>query len=227
MRPLLALLLLLFPAALAAQTPAPAVPSATLEAIRRHFPLDHRAIMTGVEGKSPPEARRAAYAGIDTFLRARRSSIVGGAPATVVALEARQGALLRSLGRLDVKACAVVGDRGFFSPQAADGPTPEGLDAYGAALVEAAAANVGRSALSPPASAADLGAWIARVEAIEPGVPVRRMLSDPAVRAAAGPDHLCRGAAAMHEAAASLPSGPAERVSRMLLGAVIGASAVR
>jgi hypothetical protein len=50
------------------------------------------------------------------------------------------------------------------------------------------------------------------------------MLFDRARRAAAGPDHLCRGAAAMHEAVATLAPGPRERVARTLLSSVLAAS---
>lgn len=226
----LAALLILAAAPAAAQLPvvevaAPAGASAPiLEAMRRDFPLDHRAIAASLAGKPPEDARRLAYQGIDRFFRGRRNSILAAPDASLVAIEARLGALLRTLGRQDVGLCAKVGDHGVFSREALAGAEPEGLADYGLAMIEAAKAGSGAT---PTAAVTkeDLEAWLAQVGRIEPGVPVRAMLGDGAVRAAASPDHLCRGAAAMHEAVAALPSGRRERVARTILSSVIAASA--
>jgi hypothetical protein len=51
------------------------------------------------------------------------------------------------------------------------------------------------------------------------------MLADRALRFKSGPDNLCRGAAAMHEAVASLPADQGARVARTLLASVIGTAA--
>ncbi|HEX8307222.1 MAG TPA: hypothetical protein VF645_02245 [Allosphingosinicella sp.] len=194
-----------------------------LEAIRRDFPIDHQAIAASLAGKTPEDARRLAYEGIDRFVRGRRNSILAAPGASLAAIEARQGAMLRALGRQDVRLCAAVGDRGFFSREALAGAAPPGLAEYGVALVEAA-----KAGFRAPAAAAtakeDFQAWLAAVARVEPEVPVVAMLSDRARRAAASPDHLCRGAAAMHEAVAALPAGPRERVARTLLGSVIAAA---
>ena len=207
----------------AAAQPATALPTETLEAIRRHFPDDHAAVASALAGKAPAEARKAAYAAIDNFLRIRIAAIVAAPAPAVIALERRHGAMLRALGRKDVALCAVVGDRGFFSPEAAAGAPPPELDDYGAALVEAArTGSANPAAVPPPAVREDYLAWLAAVDRIEPGVPVRAMLTDRELRRNSSPDHLCRGAAAMHEAAASLPAGQAERVSRTLLRSVLG-----
>lgn len=225
MRRLAALLILaaagLAPAA--AQPPSGAA-APILEAMRRDFPLDHRAIAATLAGKPPEEARRLAYEGIDRFLRGRRESILAAPAPSLVAIEARQGSMLRALGRQDVRLCAVVGDRGFFSREAAAGTEPAGLAEYGVALVEAAKIGF-RATPAPPAAKEDFQAWLAAVERIEPQVPVAAMLADPARRAASSPDQLCRGAAAMHEAVAALPSGRRERVARTLLASVIAAAA--
>jgi hypothetical protein len=210
MRLLAALLLLAVTVPAVAQPP-----SRTLDALRRDFPLDHAALSASLAGKPPEEARRLAYAAIDQFLRAHRDSILAAPGADLVAIEARQGALLRALETQDVRLCAAVGDRGFFSAEALAGPAPAGLDEYGAA----------GGAATAPASREDLQAWLAAVAKIEPAVPVRALLSDPARRAASSPEHLCRGAAAMHEAAVSLPAGQRERLSRTLLRSVIGSAA--
>jgi hypothetical protein len=218
MRVLAALLLLAAGAPAAAQPPA-----ATMEALRRDFPADHAVLAAGLAGKSPDQARRVAYAGIDRFLRAHRDAIVAAPGPALVALEARQGALLRTLGTQNVQLCATVGDRGLFSEEAFAGPSPAGLDEFGAALVEAAKAGAGAAPAPRNASARDDALlFLATVEKIEPGVPFRAMLSDRALRAASSPDQLCRGAAAMHEAAASLPDGQGERMSRTMLGLSIG-----
>ncbi len=209
--------------AAAAQLPAGA-PTRILEAMRRDFPLDHQAIAASLAGKTPEEARRLAYVGIDRFLRGRRESILAAPGPSLVAIEARQGAMLRALGRQDVRLCATVGDRGFFSREALAGAEPAGLADYGLALVEAAKAGF-RASATPVAAKEDFVAWLAAVEKIEPEIPVRAMLSDRALRSAASPDHLCRGAAAMHEAVAALPPGPRERVARTLLSSVIAAAA--
>lgn len=224
MRRLAALLILAAGLAPAAAQPPAGASAPILEAIRRDFPLDHQAIAAALAGKPPAEARRLAYEGIDRFLRGRRESILAAPGPSLVAIEARQGAMLRALGKKDVRLCAAVGDRGFFSREALAGAEPAGLADYGAALVEAAKA--GFRAPAPAAAAKeDFLAWLAAVEKIEPEVPVRAMLSDRELRAAASPDRLCRGAAAMHEAVAALPAGRRERVARTLLSSVIAAAA--
>lgn len=225
MRNLLALLILFAASAPAAAQPPAGAPIRTLEAIRRDFPLDHQAIAASLAGKPPEEARRLAYAGIDRFLRSRNGAILAAPGPALVAIEARQGALLRALGRQDVRLCATVGDRGFFSSEAAAGAVPAGLDDYGVALVEAAKAGAGAARAPELATKEDFQAWIAQVSRIEPQVPVLAMLQDPALRAKSTPDHLCRGAAAMHEAVAALGPGRNERLARTLLRSVIGSPA--
>ena len=215
---LLALLLLAIAAPAAAQPPA-----ATMEALRRDFPADHTALSRELAGKTPEEARRLAYAGIDAFLAARLGAILAAPGPALLALETRQGALLRALGRQNVQLCATVGDRGFFSPEALAGAAPEGFDDYGVALVQAAKAGAAATGAEPaPASAEDYRAWLEAVAKIEPDVPVQAMLTDRELRRASSPDHLCRGAAAMHEGAAALGGEAGERVARTLIRSVIG-----
>jgi hypothetical protein len=225
MRILAALLILAAGVAPAAAQPAAGPPAPILEAMRRHFPLDHQALAASLAGKPAQEARSQAYAGIDRFLRSRRGAILAAPGAALVSIEARQGALLRALGRQDVRLCASVGDRGFFSSSAAAVQAPAGLDDYGVALVEAAKAGAGVAAAPKLATRQDFLAWLAAVEKIEPDVPVQAMLTDRELRARSSPDHLCRGAAAMHEAVAQLPPAARERVARTLLSSVIGTSA--
>ena len=218
MRLLVSLLLLAVAAPAAAQPPA-----ATMEALRRDFPADHAALARQLAGKAPDEARRLAYAGIDDFLSAHRDSILAAPGPALLALETRQGALLRALGKRDTQLCATVGDRGFFSPEASAGAVPEGFDDYGVALVEAAKAGAAAPRAEPaPASADDYRAWLEVVGRIEPDVPVQAMLTDRELRRASTPDHLCRGAAAMHEGAAALGGEAGERVARTLIRSVIG-----
>lgn len=221
MRFLAALLALAAAAAPAAAQP----PERILESIRRDFPLDHQAIAAALAGKPPEEARRLAYAGIDRFLRSRSGAILAAPGPLLVAIEARQASLLRAMGRQDVRLCATVGDRGFFSSEALAGPAPAGLDDYGVALVEAAKAGAGAARAPALATKEDFQAWLGAVEKIEPGVPVWAMLQDRELRARATPDQLCRGAAAMHEAVASLPPGRNERLARTLLRSVVGSPA--
>jgi hypothetical protein len=221
---LLAFILVLAASAAPAQAQPPAGASGPiLEAMRRDFPLDHRAVAEALAGKPPEEARRLAYDGIDRFLRGRRASILAAPGESLAAIEARQGAMLRALGKQEVRACAAVGDRGFFSPEALAAAEPPGLADYGVALIEAAKAGAGKGA-APAAGKEDFESWLAAVERIAPDVPVRAMLVDRARRAASSPDHLCRGAAAMHEAVATLARGPRERVARTLLGSVLAAA---
>ncbi|HEX8572752.1 MAG TPA: hypothetical protein VF759_08370 [Allosphingosinicella sp.] len=207
----------------AAQGPA-GPPAPILEAMRRDFPLDHQALAASLAGKPPEEARRLAYAGIDRFLRSRAKSILAAPGPVLRAIEARQGALLRALQKQDVRICAAVGDRGFFSSEALSGPAPPGLDDYGIALVEAARSG---SSSAPPeglATREDFLAWLEAVAKIEPDVPVRSMLTDRALRARSGADHLCRGAAAMHEGVAALPPEAGGRIARTLLRSVIASA---
>lgn len=217
----LALLLLLAVASPSAAEP----PAATLEALARDFPIDHRSLAASLAGRPPPEARRLAYAGIDRFLRGRRAAILAAPGPALVSIEARQGAMLRALAKQDVGLCAAVGDRGFFSSEAAAGAAPAGLDEYGIALIEAAKAGAGRAPALPAATREDFLAWLAAIEKIEPGVPVRAMLADRELRARSSPDQLCRGAAAMHEAVAALAPAAAERIARTLLSSVVGSPA--
>lgn len=225
MRILAALLILLASSAPAAAQPPAASLEPVLDAIRRDFPLDHQALAATLSGKPPEEARRLAYAGIDRFLRGRRAAILAAPGPMLVSIEARQGALLRSLQKQDVALCATVGDRGFFSSEAAAGAAPGGLADYGVALVDAAKAGAGPARAPQLATGEEFLAWLAAVERIEPGVPVRAMLFDRELRARSSRDHLCRGAAAMHEAVATLPPPAAERVARTLLSSVIGSTA--
>ncbi|MGZ8286524.1 MAG: hypothetical protein ACXW27_06765 [Allosphingosinicella sp.] len=219
---ILAALLILFTAPAAAQPTAdPSAP--ILEAMRRDFPLDHQVIAASVAGKAPEEARRLAYEGIDRFVRGRRASILAAPGPSLVAVEARQGAMLRALGKQDPRLCATVGDRGFFSREALAGAAPPGLADYGIALIEAAKAGSTTGRAAPPATKEDFLDWLAAVERIEPDVPVRAMLADRELRASASPDHLCRGAAAMHEGVAALAGARRERVARTLLSSVIAA----
>lgn len=219
-----ALLLIAAGLAPAAAQPPSGPPGPVLEAMRRDFPIDHQALASVLAGKAPEEARRAAYEGIDRFLRSRRAAILAAPGASLVSIEARQGALLRALQRQDVQLCARVGDRGFFSREAAAGAAPAGLDDYGIALIEAAKAGAGASTPAP-ATKEDFLAWLAEVEKIEPEIPVGAMLLDRELRSRSSPDHLCRGAAAMHEAVAALPAAARERVARTLLSSVIGTAA--
>jgi hypothetical protein len=210
---------------LMAAVPAAAQPlNATLDALRRDFPLDHQPIAASLAGKSPEEGRSLAYAGMESFLRGRSAAILAAPGPALRSIEARQAALLRDLAGRDPALCAKVGDRGFFSPDALAGAAPAGLDAYGVALVEAAKAGAGAPPASNLATKEDFLAWLAAVDRIEPGVPVRAMLMDPALRAKSSPDHLCRGAVAMHSAVGELAPGPGERVARTLLNSVIAAA---
>jgi hypothetical protein len=220
MRILAALLLL------AAAVPAGAQPpTGALDAMRRDFPLDHQAIAATLEGKAPGEARRLAYAGMELFLRRHRQAILAAPGPSLVAIEARQGELLRALGKEDVRLCAAVGDSGFFSVAALAGPAPAGLDDYGIAMVEAATAGSMRPAAATATSREDYLAWLAVVDKIEPWIPVRAMLTDRNLRSTSSPENLCRGAAAMHEAVASLPADRGARVARTLINSVIGSVA--
>jgi hypothetical protein len=207
---------------LALAVPAAAqTPSATLAALRADFPADHSALAARLQGKSGEEARRIAYGGMQAFLKTHRQAILSAPGPLVIALEKRHGAMLRALGSRDAAACAAVGDRGFYSRAALERAYAPGIDDYGVALV--AAARAGKGGPPPPSpSPADFTALMAKLAAITPGVPVRRMLEDRAFRARATPGQLCEGAAAMHEAAVALPGTQAQRMSRILLAAVIG-----
>jgi hypothetical protein len=216
MRMLAALLLLGAATTPAVAQPPANIPTATLEALGRDFPADHAALAGEIAGKPPEEARRAAYAGIERFLHDHLSEIASAPGPALVALEARQAALLRALGKQDVALCAIVGDRGLYGQEALAGLPPPGLDDFGVALVAAAKAG-GAGSPAASATAEDVEAWFAMLRKIEPDVPVQKMLIDKQLRAASSPDHLCRGAAAMHEAGAALPDGQGERMSRMLL----------
>jgi hypothetical protein len=218
-----AFLLLAAASASAAAQPPGGPPAATIEALRRDFPEDHAALAAALADKSPDQQRRLAYAAIDRFLLEHRDAILAAPGPAPVALERRHGALLRALGEQDVRLCATVGDRGLFSEAALAGPPPAGLDEFGAALVEAAKAGAGMPPEPRNASASDDAlAFLAMVEKIEPGIPFREMLSDRSRRALSPPDQLCRGAAAMHEAAAALPGEQGRRMSRIMLGLAIG-----
>src|SRR5690349_20034206 len=135
MRLLAFLLVLAAGAAPAGAQPQPGASGPILDALSRDFPLDHQAIAAALAGKPPEEARRLAYEGIDRFLRGRRASILAAPGESLAAIEARQGAMLRALGRQDLSVCAAVGDRGFFIREALVAAEPAGLTDYGVALI--------------------------------------------------------------------------------------------
>ena len=157
---------------------------------------------------------------------AAAGAILAAPGASLVAIEARQGALLRALGRQDMRLCAAVGDRGFFSSAAAAAAAPAGLDDYGVALVEAAKAGAGSRPRRPLATKEDFTAWLAAVGKIEPDVPVWR----DAARIASFAPKPARTSCAGARPPCTRPSPrsrrpPRERVARTLLRSVIGASA--
>ena len=217
--------LLAFLLLLTAAVPASAQSLAgTLDALRRDFPLDHQPLAASLAGKSPEEARILTYAGIESFVRTRGGAILAAPGPVLRSIEARHAALLRDLAARDVSLCAKVGDRGFFSREAAEGVAPAALDSYGVALIEAAKAGAGTPGAPILATKEDFLDWLTALDRIEPGVPVRAMLADPALRARSTPDHLCRGAVAMHAAVAALAPERGERVARTLLRSVIAAA---
>ena len=109
------------------------------EALQRNFPERHAELAGKLAGETPANARQVVSETMDRFLEDYRADIVAAPGPRLIAVEADAGRMLRALGRQDMAFCAVVGDRGFFSPEALDGAPPPGLDDYGAALIEAAA----------------------------------------------------------------------------------------
>lgn len=192
-----------------------------VEALREAFPAEHEALAGRLAGKPPEEARKIAYAGFAGFLAAHRGAILNAPAATLVDIERRQAAMLRAVGAEDAARCALIADLGFFSEEAAAVPAPPGLDDYAAVLVSAAKAGAGPARLAAPATREDFLAWIAAAEKAEPGLPIRRMLTDKAARAASPADSQCRAAAALHEAAARLPGAGGERIARTMIGIVL------
>lgn len=221
MKSLLTLILLIVAASgAAAQAPA-AGPVA--QALRRSFPQDHAALVHSLAGQPPEAARRLLHEAMERFHHQHLAAILAAPGPRLLAIEARHGAMLRALGRRDTRLCAVVGDRGFFSRQARAAAPAPGLDDYAVALIEAAAAGHGQAAPAA-ATSADFAAWLAQVERREPDVPVRAMLSDAELRARSSPEHLCAGAAAMHEAIADLPPDVAARVAARLAQSTLSAA---
>ena len=205
----------LFGAATAAQ--GQDMPSIT-EALQRNFPERHAELAGKLAGETHANARQVVSETMDRFLEDYRADIVAAPGPRLIAVEADAGRMLRALGRQDMAFCAVVGDRGFFSPEALDGAPPPGLDDYGAALIEAAAAGRGRAA-PQKAALEDVTDWLAHVARREPGIPVKDFLSDRELRRTASDAQLCGGAAVMHEAVSDLPAESAARMAAMLVGA--------
>jgi hypothetical protein len=193
-----------------------------LQSLRTHFPQEHSALAARLVGQSPAAARLMVGEAMEKFHQAHLDSILAAPAAQLIAIEARHGAMLRSLQRRDMHLCAVVGDRGFFSPPARAGTPPDGLDDYAVALIEAAAAGRGRSAPAAP-TRQDLLDWLAALERRDSSVPVRAMLQDRELRLRSSDEHLCVGAALMHETAAGLPAEQAARVSATLVRSVLSA----
>jgi hypothetical protein len=195
-------------------------PGAVVEALRRTFPEEGAALASRLAGQTTEAKRRLTSEALERFQRAHRSAILAAPGARLVALEAWHAALLRELEARDAGLCALLGDRGFFGPEARGAAPPAGLDAYAVALVETAAAGSGRAA--PPApTMEDLEAWLAEAQTRAPGMPLRKILADKAVRAASSRAQVCRGAAALHEAVATLPPDQAARVAPFLVEALV------
>jgi len=199
----------------AAQSPAP-----VLAALQRSFPAEHAALSGQLRGHSAAAQSRLVSEAMHRFAVAHQAAIVAAPGGRLIGLEVRHGAMLRALQRRDVALCARLGDRGFFGRAArAAAPAPN-LDDYAVALIEAAAAGRGRP---PPAAAEreDYSAWMAAVGRREPDVPVQTLLLDREARARASDDHLCAGAAAMHEAIGDLPPEQGARVAATLIRSLI------
>ena len=194
-----------------------------LAALAHRFPAEHRSLVAGLAGASGAELDRRLNQGLGGFFKGKTEEILRAPGPMLVALEGRHGALLRAIGREDVPLCAVIGDKGFFSGRALPRSQQGALVSLGVTLIETAHAGAGRTAAEAVrgADAADLQAWLARVDAIEPQAGVRQLLSDSALRAAAPPARLCYGAAAMHEAATSLPPDQGARVATLLLRSLL------
>lgn len=210
----------------AAQPPASGAVGPVIEALRRDFPIDHQAIAATLLGKPPEEARRRAYAAIDRFLRSHRAAILAAPGPSLVAIEARQGKMLRELAVRDSRLCAAIGALGFFGSEALAAESPPGLAEYGVALIEAAKAGAGSGRSAPLATQEDVAAWRSAVGKVEPRLAAWEILGDRGLRSKSTPDQLCRASAAMHEAVAALPAERAERVARTLLSSVIGSPAL-
>ena len=202
-----------------AQSPSPRL----LQSLRTHFPQEHSALAARLAGQSPAAARLIAAEALEKFHQDNLESILAAPGASLIAIEARHGFMLRSLQARDMKLCAGVGDRGFFSAQARAGAPADGLDDYAVALVEAAAAGRGRSA-PQAATAEDFNLWLAEIERRNPNVPVRAMLLDRELRLRSSDEHLCVGAALMHEATSRLPPDRGARVAAVLVRSVLAAA---
>jgi hypothetical protein len=190
--------------------------------MRTHFPQEYSALATRLAGKSARDGRLILLEALESFQRRHIKEIIAAPGATLIALESRHGAMLRSLQARDMRLCSLIGDRGFFSPEARAHEPPEGLDDYAVALVEAAVAGRGQ-APHPGPTANDFEAWMVEVERRGTQVPVRAMLRDRALRTSASAEHLCVGAALMHEAATRLPPEQALRVSAALAKSTLAA----
>ena len=197
-----------------AAAPAPWRP--LLDALRRNFPSDYAALAPQLAGQSPDVVGRLMSTAMERFTSVHLQAIVAAPGRLLVGLEARHAAMLRALRKRDVRLCAVLGDRGFFGPEArAASPAPL-LPDYAIALVEAARSGAGRAPSSPPTKE-DYEAWLAEVTRLEPSVPVRAMLSDRDLRVRSSPENLCAGAAAMHEAVGNLSQERASRLAATLV----------
>jgi hypothetical protein len=191
-----------------------------LEALRQSFPKEHAALEASLSAQPPEAARRLVSEAMARFQLAHKRAILAAPGARLIALEARYGAMLRSLQARDMRLCAVLGDRGVFGKEARAAAPPAGLDDYSVALIEAAAAGAGRTAPAP-ANGDDFRALLDEVERREPEVPVRKMLADRELRLRSSDEHLCVGAAAMHEAIAGLPTDQAARIAVTLVEAAM------
>lgn len=200
------------PVAAAAQAPHRPV----LEALRLSFPKEHSALEARLAAQPPEAARRLVSEAMVRFQLTHKQAILAAPGARLIALEVRYGAMLRALGARDMRLCAILGDRGVFGKEARAAAPFAGLDEHAVALIEAAAAGAGRAAPAP-ANGADFRALMTEVERREPGVPVRQMLADRELRLRSSDEHLCVGAAAMHEAIAGLPPDQAARAAVTLI----------
>lgn len=208
---------------LASPAPAQPVSPRVMDSLRSHFPGEASALATRLAGRPPEAARLLLGEAMEKFHQDHVQEIVAAPGATLIALERRHAAMLRSLAPRDMKLCATVGNLGFFSGDARSVAPPEGLDDYAVALIEAAAAGRGRPA-PRPASKEDIEALLAEVDRRGPQVPVRRMLMDKAFRATVGDEKLCIGAALLHESAAALPPEQAAAASMLLIKALLVAT---
>lgn len=207
--------------------------ASVLGAIERYYPADYRRLVDRMFAEAEavyPDRQQMTAVGMRTmqgFIAEKLPDIVNAPAGELLALNDRQIELLRGLRTLDPRLCAVA-IRGELRDPTSIPIAARALAArVSLALIEAAGAGSraarqpGRNDFNP----ADLQAWVAAIQEIDPSGATERVYASPAAMAGAAPASLCDAGIVIQEAVRNLPRETGGNLVAMFMIAAVRANA--